>query len=49
MDRTLTISRVARQCGMSVPNIRFYEAQDFDGTLRAVLEWNGDVTEERVL
>jgi MerR family copper efflux transcriptional regulator len=27
MDQKLTISRVAHQCGMSVPNIRFYEAQ----------------------
>jgi DNA-binding transcriptional MerR regulator len=27
MDQKLTISRVAHQCDMSVPNIRFYEAQ----------------------
>ena len=27
MDQKLTISKVAQQSGMSVPNIRFYEAQ----------------------
>jgi DNA-binding transcriptional MerR regulator len=34
MDQKLTISKVADQCGMSVPNIRFYEAQGIIPTPR---------------